>query len=54
MKQKEVLLEVKDLSVSFFNKTGEVQAVRGINYTLHKGEVLGIVGYPEDVQKRDP
>ena len=44
MKQKEVLLEVKDLSVSFFNKTGEVQAVRGINYTLHKGEVLGIVG----------
>ncbi|MBQ7372210.1 MAG: ABC transporter ATP-binding protein [Blautia sp.] len=42
--QNEVLLEVKDLAISFFNKSGEVQAVRGISYTLHKGEVLGIVG----------
>lgn len=41
---KEVLLEVKDLAVSFFGKDGEVQAVRGISYTLHKGEVLSIVG----------
>lgn len=39
-----VLLEMKDLSISFYNKTGEIQAVRGISYTLHKGEVLGIVG----------
>ena len=43
-KNQEVLLEVKNLSISFFNKSGEIQAVRGINYTLHKGEVLGIVG----------
>lgn len=40
----DVLLEVKDLAISFFNKTGEIQAVRGISYTLHRGEVLGIVG----------
>ena len=40
----EVLLEVKDLAISFFNKSGEIQAVRGISYTLNKGEVLGIVG----------
>ena len=43
-KNQEVILEMKDLSISFFNKSGEIQAVRGINYTLHKGEVLGIVG----------
>ena len=42
--ENEVLLEVKDLAISFFNKSGEVQAVRGINYSLKKGEVLGIVG----------
>ena len=40
-KKQEVILEMKDLSISFFNKSGEIQAVRGINYTLHKGEVLG-------------
>ena len=39
-----VLLEVKDLAISFYTKTGEVQAVRGISYTLNRGEVLGIVG----------
>ena len=41
---KEPMLKVKDLSISFFNKQGEIQAVRGINYDLEKGEVLGIVG----------
>ncbi len=41
---KKPLLEVKNLAISFFNKTGEVQAVRGISYTLNRGEVLGIVG----------
>lgn len=40
----DILLEVKDLSISFFNKSGEIQAVRGVNYTLRRGEVLGIVG----------
>jgi len=40
----DILLEVKDLAISFFNKTGEIQAVRGISYTLRRGEVLGIVG----------
>jgi oligopeptide transport system ATP-binding protein len=43
-KENEVLLEVNDLAISFFNKTTEVQAVRGISYQLKKGEVLGIVG----------
>ncbi len=42
--KQEELLEIKNLSISFYNKSGEIQAVRGISYTLHKGEVLGIVG----------
>ena len=42
--KQEPMLQVKDLAISFFNKEGEIQAVRGISYELNKGEVLGIVG----------
>ncbi len=38
------LLEVKDLSVSFFTPRGTVRAVRGVNLALGAGETLGIVG----------
>ena len=38
------LLEVKNLTVTFPQKTGDVRAVRGINYQVHEGEFLGIVG----------
>ncbi|GGD88110.1 ABC transporter ATP-binding protein [Paenibacillus nasutitermitis] len=38
------LLKVNDLQVSFKMFAGEVQAVRGISFTLNKGEVLAIVG----------
>lgn len=38
------ILEVKDLAVSFNTYNGEVQAVRGVNLELHKGETLAIVG----------
>ena len=41
---REILLEVRDLAISFYNKSGEIQAVRGISYTLDRREVLGIVG----------
>lgn len=38
------LLEVKDLQISFFRDRREIPAIRGISYTLQRGEVLGIVG----------
>jgi oligopeptide/dipeptide ABC transporter ATP-binding protein len=38
------LLEVSGLQVSFPTQDGLVHAVRGVDYTLRSGEVLGIVG----------
>jgi oligopeptide transport system ATP-binding protein len=38
------LLEVKNLSTSFYTHLGEVQAVRNISFSLNEGDVLGIVG----------
>ena len=38
------LLDVKNLSVSFDTYVGEVQAVRGTNFHVDKGETLAIVG----------
>lgn len=38
------LLEVRDLSVSFFTYAGEVQAVRGVNFEVNHGEAVAIVG----------
>jgi peptide/nickel transport system ATP-binding protein len=39
-----VLLEIKDLRVSFPLDEGIVRAVEGVDLTVHRGEVLGIVG----------
>jgi oligopeptide/dipeptide ABC transporter ATP-binding protein len=40
----DVVLEVAGLGVTFPGDDGDVQAVRGVDYTLRRGEVLGIVG----------
>jgi len=38
------LLEVRNLSVTFPQRSGDVRAVRDISYTIDEGEFLGIVG----------
>jgi oligopeptide transport system ATP-binding protein len=38
------ILEVNNLKVSFKMYAGEVQAVRGVSFSINKGEVLAIVG----------
>ena len=40
----ELLLDVKNLKISFFTPVGEVKAVNDISYQMKDGEVLGIVG----------
>ena len=38
------LLEVRNISTSFFTHLGEIQAVRDASFFLEQGDVLGIVG----------
>jgi len=37
-------LEVRDLSVSFDTRRGEIHAVNGVSFSVAEGEVLGLVG----------
>ena len=39
----DLLLEIKDLRVSFPLDEGAVRAVEGVDLTMRRGEVLGIV-----------
>ena len=43
-KNKEVVLDVKDVNISFKTTVGSLNAIRGVNFTLHKGETVAIVG----------
>ncbi len=38
------LLEVKDLRVSFGMRNGDLEAIKGVSFSLEKGERIGIVG----------
>ena len=42
--KKDVVLECKDLRISFSTLSGTVKAVRGISFNLEKGKTLAIVG----------
>lgn len=44
MENKNKVLEVKDLNISFKTFSGKVHAVRGVNFELYKGETLAVVG----------
>ena len=35
----ETILKVEDLKTSFMTSSGEVQAVRGVSFEVHKGEI---------------
>jgi oligopeptide transport system ATP-binding protein len=39
-----VLLSVRDLAISFENEGGTIEAIRGLGFDLHEGEVVAIVG----------
>ncbi len=42
--QKETILKIRDLDIAFTTDNGSVNAVRGVNLDLHKGETIAIVG----------
>ena len=44
MLKRDVVLDVKNLTVNFKGYGGLVQAVRGVNFEVHKGETVCIVG----------
>ncbi|XYK80472.1 MAG: ABC transporter ATP-binding protein [Labrenzia sp.] len=42
--KKDVLLEIKDLRIEGYSDEKWVEIVHGVDLTLHKGEVLGLIG----------
>lgn len=44
IKDKGNLLEVSSLRTAFYDGDTKIEAVRGIDFTVEKGEILGIVG----------
>ncbi len=44
MDNNNLLLDIKDLRLSFFTPAGEVKALGGVNIQMKEGDVLGIVG----------
>ena len=42
--EKEVILEVKDLDVTFGEKKKRFEAVKKVNFKIYKGETFGLVG----------
>ncbi len=40
----ETIIQVKDVTKTFVGKDNKVEALRGINLDIHKGEIYGIIG----------
>ena len=40
----ETLLEVRNLATSFYTRNGVVRAVTGVDFSVRRGEILGLVG----------
>lgn len=50
--EREVLLEVKNLDVTFGERKKKYKAVKGVNFKIYKGETFGLVG--SLVQEKPP
>lgn len=44
MAERERILKIRDLNISFQTDNGKVNAIRGVNLDLYKGETIAIVG----------
>ena len=44
MDNREVLVDVKNLRTFFYTEDGVVPAVDGVDLTIHRGEIMGLVG----------
>ncbi|WP_288940928.1 ABC transporter ATP-binding protein [Roseovarius pacificus] len=44
VKSREVLLEIKDLQIQGYSDEQWVDIIKGVDLTLHRGEVLGLIG----------
>lgn len=44
MPNKEILMSVKDLMVTYYTRLGPVSAVDHVSFDMYKGEILGLVG----------
>lgn len=43
-KTKDILLDVRDLTIHYFTDEGVVRAAEKVSFTMYRGEILGIVG----------
>lgn len=44
MTERDVILEVRDLRVDYITERGPAQAVNGVSFSIHAGEVFGLAG----------